>query len=233
MDITAHLFQLQEIDNKIQRFRARMEEIERVLNADSRLQKAALNVEKSKKEVHLAQVSIRGIEETIREINVKIEISEKNLYGGSVRNPKELQDLQNEIASLKRQRSNLEDNQLAEMIRFEELEMQSQADQAQYSEILTLVTSESSALAGEKTASLATVERLLVERAGLLHSIPAESLRLYEDLCKSKKGRAIAKIDEDSCSECGAPIRPSLIQAARSRLTLAYCPSCGRILFAG
>jgi len=233
MDITAHLFHLQEIDRLTRQFNLRIAEIDRILDSDQRVQKANDQLESSKKDLHKAQVKLRGIEESVRELSNKIEISEKNLYGGSIRNPKELQDLQSEIASLKRQKSSLEDNQINAMIDLEELEKKVQSHTQELENIRGIVIQDSSSLTGEKSTAQSQIDRLAIERSGVLHSIPAQSLELYESLSASKKGQALAKIDEDSCSACGASLRPSLIQSARSKLTLAYCPSCGRILFAG
>ncbi len=58
----------------------------------------------------------------MRAQKVKIEQTEATLYGGKVRNPKELQDLQNEAAALKRYLAVLEDRQLEQMIALEDVE---------------------------------------------------------------------------------------------------------------
>jgi predicted nucleic acid-binding Zn-ribbon protein len=233
MDITNHLFHLQEIDKQIRTLKARVIEIDRALESDQRIIMAESQVDSAKKAQHAAQVKLKGIEELARELSTRIEISEKNLYGGSIRNPKELQDLQHEIAALKRQKSSLEDNQLTAMIELEDAENIYQTRISDLEHIRAAVIEDSSTLIGEKSNAAIILNRLSLERSGILHSIPSNSLDLYETLSISKKGQALAKIDEDSCSACGASLRPSLIQSARSKLSLAYCPSCGRILFAG
>ena len=58
---------------------------------------------------------------------VKIEQSEASLYSGNVTNPKELQDLQNEAAALKRYLVTLEDRQLEAMLEVETAEQSKQA----------------------------------------------------------------------------------------------------------
>jgi uncharacterized protein len=53
-----------------------------------------------------------------------MQTSEASLYGGKIRNPKELQDLQVEIAALKRRTATLEDEQLEAMLAVEDAETQ-------------------------------------------------------------------------------------------------------------
>jgi predicted nucleic acid-binding Zn-ribbon protein len=59
--------------------------------------------------LNLAQNTLKHAEAEVGRQKVKIEQSESNLYSGNVKNPKELQDLQNEIAALKRYLITLED----------------------------------------------------------------------------------------------------------------------------
>ena len=55
-------------------------------------------------------------EAEVEKQRIKIEQTEASLYGGHVHNPKELQDLQKDVASLKRHLETLEERQLEAML---------------------------------------------------------------------------------------------------------------------
>ena len=69
-------------------------------------------VETAQTEWQAAKTSLRVAEAEAEAQKIKIEHTEASLYGGSVHNPKELQDLQRDVASLKKHLTTLEERQL-------------------------------------------------------------------------------------------------------------------------
>ena len=115
MNPSAHLFQIQKKDNRVTWIENRLKEIQTALDVDQVLLQAQEDEKKSRESLHKAQSDLRSIESEVQTIRIKIQTSEAALYGGRIHNPKELQDIQNEIASLKKRISVLEDNQLTLM----------------------------------------------------------------------------------------------------------------------
>ena len=74
---------------------------------------AALDAERA----HLAELKKqqRSIEADDNDLSAKLNKFEKELYGGKVRNPKELLDLQREVDALKSKRTELEEKELVIM----------------------------------------------------------------------------------------------------------------------
>ncbi|MDP3721088.1 MAG: hypothetical protein Q8R09_01395, partial [Anaerolineaceae bacterium] len=107
-----HLFQLQKIDTRIDALTKRLTEIDRMRNDNS----ARQEIEHALAQINNAYAQQKKnydlIEEKAHAKKMKIEQSESSLYGGLVKNPKELQDLQTEIKLLKQSVSTLEDEQL-------------------------------------------------------------------------------------------------------------------------
>ncbi|HLO29263.1 MAG TPA: C4-type zinc ribbon domain-containing protein, partial [Anaerolineales bacterium] len=62
--------------------------------------------------------------------------------------------------------------------------------------------------------------------------IARQTLDIYEQLRKQKRGIAITTISDSSCGACGTTLTPSQKQSARSTSQLFHCPTCGRILYA-
>jgi len=73
--------------------------------------------------------------------------------------------------------------------------------------------------------------RLLVERNVLINQIPSPILEKYNNLLAKKGGVAVAKVEDQTCSMCGASLTPAECQSAKSPSTIFICPSCGRILY--
>jgi predicted nucleic acid-binding Zn-ribbon protein len=163
---------------------------------------------------------------------VKIEQAESSLYGGAVRNPKELQDLQNEVASLKRHLVTLEEREIESMQRAEAGEAGLKTVQADIEALKARLGSENGRLFEEQTALLKDVDRLNAERKAVVSDLAGQALEAYESLRQSRRGLAVAEINENTCSACGTTLTAALSQNARSATHISHCPACGRILYA-
>jgi hypothetical protein len=77
------------------------------------------------------------------------------------------------------------------------------------------------------------IERLREEREASVNPVDATLLEKYDELRRIKRGVAVTNINDNACSACGSTLTAALQQSAKSSQQLTYCPSCGRILFAG
>lgn len=227
------LYRLQQTDSQMDRARQRLKKIAIALAADEAVKQARTTFATAEQELSAAQKALRRAEENLRDQNLKIEQSEATLYGGRVRNPKELQDLQNEVAALKRYRSVLEDRQLEEMIAVEEAEARHHAAAEELAQAEADFAERNKALTGEQKTLENELARLNGERQATQASIPAEDLQLYEQLRRQRSGVAVARISDRACSACGTTLNASLLHAARSPSQITRCDGCGRILYSG
>jgi predicted nucleic acid-binding Zn-ribbon protein len=227
------LFRLQQIDSHIDQVLNRLREIQAALNNKAALDEARQQFNATETHLATARKTLHRAEENVNEQRVKIEQTEAALYGGKIRNPKELQDLQNESAALKRFLNTLEDRQLEAIIAVEELEAVSKEKNI----ALSKITAEGEALdqhLGKEQANLTQeLKRLESERHASASSVPTDDLALYERLRQQRRGVAVARVNISSCSACGSVLNPALLQAARSPNQLSRCDSCGRILYSG
>lgn len=233
MNEAIHLYRLQQIDTQIDQTAASLAEIERLLEGDETVRQARLAVEAANKQLHTARLNLKQTEFAVHEQQMKIAQNEASLYSGRIKNPKELQDLQKDIASLKKHLAVLEDQQLEVMLATEESETLVQNSQKTLDQSQASFTERSAGWLGQKEALTRNYERLQAERAAAIPVVSPQSLQTYENLRKRKSGVAVTSIREGSCSVCGANIRPSELQAARAAQSLVYCNTCGRILYAG
>ena len=136
-----------------------------------------------------------------------------------------------ESEALARYISKLEDEQLEAMIASEAAnEALNEAEKA-FQQAKATAIEENASLLGEKTKLEDTLERLLREKEAVLQPIPPASLKMYENLRKTKRGTAIAAISDGGCSSCGQNLTPADLQSIRAANEIVFCPSCGRILF--
>jgi predicted nucleic acid-binding Zn-ribbon protein len=227
------LFRLQQIDSQIDRNRARLHEIEVALGENEALIQAQESVRKAAESLENERKSLRQAEENVRAQRVKIEQTESTLYGGKVRNPKELQDMQNEVAALKRYMGVLEDRQLEAMISVEDAEVAYASAASGLEEVTSQLAEKNSSLVSEREVLIKEVGRMESERSASSSSISPEDLAIYEKLRSQRRGVAVAKVTDQTCSACGSTLNASLLHAARSPSQIARCDVCGRILYGG
>ena len=227
------LFSLQQIDTQIDQTHSRIEELGRILSGNTQLQQCELDHAQAEQHFNTEIRSLQGAEQLVLEQQIKIEQTEAALYGGKIHVPKELQDLQNELASLKRHLVVLEERQFDCMVKVEEAQAKVDATSKLVDEIKASWIEKTANLQHEVTQLELQIDRLAAERAAALTSVVAEILPTYEQLRKQRKGVAVAKISAKSCGACGATLTPAILQAAQSSSTIIRCPTCSRILYSG
>lgn len=225
------LFRLQQIDSQIDKFKTRLREIEIELQEDSELREANQRVEQAHQHMHETEKALRTAEADVLAQRIKIEETEAALYGGKVRNPKELQDLQQESAALKRYKSTLEDRQLEIMLAMEEIEAELHSAALNQQTAQSNYTNKNASLLDEQAAILRDIERDENERSATIEGIPQKDLQIYQQLRKQRRGIAVAKVVDRTCSACGSTLNTGLLSAAHSPTQLTHCDTCGRILY--
>jgi len=231
MNLPLSLYRLQNIDTQLRHINTRLKEIEAILLQDESVQKALKNLEESKVVVKDQAKNLKDIEEQVQAKMIKFKLTQASLFGGKISNTKELQDLQNEGEALKRTITKLEEEQLLFMIALEEAQEAQRQTEYQYKQAIADQVSKNSRLLGEKTKLENDLPGLETQRQSIAQGIPSLTLEIYENLIKTKAGKAVAEVMDDSCNACGAMLTPAEIQSARSPATLLRCRTCGRILY--
>ncbi len=226
------LFRLQQVDSRINRIETRLASIREILGNDIELQEALKQIKTAEADQRDSEQAQQKSEQEAHSQQVKIQQAESSLYGGSVHNPKELQDLQADIVSLKKHLANLEERELEAMLKTEAAQTALQNAQANMEKIQARLGNEHHQLLGEQFSLTHDLMSLQSERSATTNEVLAEMLMVYEDLRMEKRGVAVAEVSENSCDACGSTLSPSVQQSARRATQLVYCPSCGRLLYA-
>ncbi|HET9588960.1 MAG TPA: C4-type zinc ribbon domain-containing protein, partial [Anaerolineales bacterium] len=147
-------------------------------------------------------------------------------------NPKELQDLEKDVASLKRHLGTLEERQLEAMLVAEATEQDWHNAKSALERLQSSLGAQNRDLAEESALLHKDLERLNSERQAVISDIAAQAMNLYNQLRQQRRGIAVTTVSDGSCAACGTTLTASQQQIARSTSQLFHCPSCGRILYA-
>jgi predicted nucleic acid-binding Zn-ribbon protein len=230
MSRTLALYELQQADTETQSVSQRLKEIGASLGESSDLRRARKMVTEAEAELTGYRAQMQNLDLEVNGLSDKIENNEKRLYSGRVTNPKELENLQQELASLKRWREKREEDLLEAMVGTEEAE----AGLADAQAILTQVSETWRVQQGDLIAEQARLETRLEELVELKESLvkavgPADATT-YESLRQRKAGRAVAAVRDGICEGCRMNPPSSQVQHARSGNEFVFCNNCGRIL---
>ncbi len=229
MGRSANLYALQQIDHEADSHRDRLAVVNELLGETDELQSARDRLTQAQETLSQWRARQRDQELVLQGLDQKRQASEQRLYGGKIRNPKELSDLQEEVASLGRRRASIEDELLETMMMVEEGE----AEEREASESLSRISAQWERDQVELQAEKETLESRLLELAALRQqrvasTVPAD-LGSYEHLRPRKRGVAVAILKGDECQGCMTTVSAARVKEARSD-ALAYCGTCGRIL---
>ena len=232
MSAALGLYRLQQVDSRIDQVQARVKTIQQILENDLELRAARERLETAESKYKDAERALKLSEAEVEKQRIKIEQTETSLYGGQVHNPKELQDLQKDIVSLKRHSETLEERELEAMLSVENIEKELQAAKTELERVESNLKEQNRDLAQESETLRKDLERLISEHQAVVADIAAQALNSYEQLRQQKRGIAVTTVTESSCEACGTTITPSQQQTARSTSQLFHCPTCGRVLYA-
>ena len=224
------LVDLQEVDLKIDEMLKRLLIANRAYGNRDGLDKRQKQLELVQSKVHSERASHQDSELIVDGTRTKIVEVETKLYGGTVRDHRELQDLDKELTFLKRD---------VEIQELEALELLDGLEKTQelLSKLTKILQKDSvnwtltqERLAAEKERLTTALSKLRNHRDIVAGEIARPALTLYERLRPPKGGRPVSKVERGMCTTCNVSV-PTLLEhkvkQGRQDLT---CNNCGRIL---
>jgi hypothetical protein len=205
--------------------------VETRLGESEELEEARQEVEEQRHRLREAQKKQREAEWTVEEVRVKIQPLEKKLYGGTIKNPKELVGFQQDVDSLKARQRELEDRALEAMSAVEELERALAGAERRLFDMEARWQAEQESLRQQRDVLQREIRELGRRRSGQEATIDAEMMRQYEALRALHQGRAVAKVERGICQGCRITLPMHVLQRARRGNHLVQCTSCERILY--
>jgi uncharacterized protein len=224
------LYHLQEIELGILRARKRLQEIAAALANSETVQTAQSQVNTARKTLTPLQTKARDLDLEIQSTLQKARATEQHLYSGQVKNPKEMQDMQQEIQSLNKRHGELENHLLEMMVAAEEAEAALHDAESVLKGVTAEWESQHQELLDEKKLLEQQAAQLLQQRKTALAQVEPGSKKIYEVLKPKKNYHAVAVLNGSSCSMCGVDQTMAIEREVRQGQKLVYCENCGRIL---
>jgi len=176
--------------------------------------------------------SQQRLEDEIASLSERANQAEKQLYSGSVTNPRELQALQDDVASIRRRIGQLEDDELEIMELVEPVD----AERAQLTGERERLDAEGARLRtalGEAESELAAeLAAVQAERDAAAAEVPDELWPEYDKLRARFGGVGIARLVGSTCQGCHLALPAVEVDRIR-KLPLdeaVHCEECGRLL---
>lgn len=232
MSAALGLYRLQQVDTQMDQALSRLKTIRQTLENDAELRAATEKFESAEEKFRNAERLLKQSEQEVEKQRLKIQQTEASLYSGLVHNPKELQDLQKDVASLKRHLETLEERELEAMLTAETAEQELQQVSAALETIKSDRGTQFRDLSYESESINKDIEKLASERSAVMQDIASQTVSIYDQLRKQRRGVAVTTLRDGSCAACGSTLTAAQQQSARSTSQLFYCPSCGRVLYA-
>ncbi len=173
------------------------------------------------------------IDDEVAGLKERTEHADKALYSGAVTNPRELQALQDEVASLARRVGELEDKELEMMVEREPLDEEATALAAQQAELATRAEDVASRITVAEAEIDAEVAAETTARATAAADVPADLMAEYEGLRADLDGVGVARLEHGTtCGGCHMKL--SAVEVSRIKGLPAdariHCEDCGRLL---
>lgn len=225
------LYRLQGIDLALERVRVSLDEVVARLADDSEVTEARSTLHATRQNLLQTQSRQRALEAEADDLRSKQRELEKKLYGGTVRNTKELSGMQREVEHLAAACSKIEDSALELLGEAEALEEQERA----VARVLALCEETRAATVKELEMQRVVLEQELADleakRAGIAAEISPQDLERYEHIRAVRQGRAVATLERGMCLGCRLNLSMQEQQKARVSQDLVTCPNCSRILY--
>lgn len=231
VNMARKLYELQEIDLEIDTKNEALTLVVSRLGDSEALAEARVSLATEEERLVELERSQRDVEREVEDLRSKVALLEEKLYGGSVKNPKELASLQEQVEHLKRKRRGQEDKVLDIMTEVEAMQKNVSLKSREVARIDEDWRAEQATLSGEQAELNAALADLDQKRKDLISRIDAASLELYQGLRRKRQGRAVAKVEQGMCQGCRIVLPLNVLQRARIGQELVQCSSCERILY--
>ena len=228
------ILELQSIDNEIMQANTKLKslpEIEQLLHIDKRITTATDELAVVKAEADQIALELRRGEVDVETVTDRIKKDEARLASGNA-TPKELEQLQHEVGTLKKRQEHLEEIELEIMIRSDAITSRSNTLTTDLASLQTLKDE----ISGRLKTATDEINKVLADkntaRNLVANQIEKPLLELYEKIRGSGGGVGAAALVGNKCNGCNLAINAVEMERIKSlaKDELLRCEECRRIL---
>jgi len=166
-----------------------------------------------------------------KELSDKANKFEKQLYGGSIVNPREVEAMEKEIKMLKKQAGDLDGRLLELMEEIPPAEIDEKAFKIKTDTLKRTVLKKRAQAEKDQQSLNQQYQELTLRRPEVAREVPAPLLGRYEANRKSHGGIGMARITRSqTCEACGMNQADKVVTLVKEG-NLSLCEACKRILY--
>jgi len=228
------ILEMQSLDNEIMQANTKLKslpEIEQLLHIDKRITTATDELAVVKSEADQIALELRRGEVDVETVTDRIKKDEARLASGNA-TPKELEQLQHEVGTLKKRQESLEEIELEIMIRNDAVTARSNTLTTDLASLQTLKDE----IAGRLQSATDEINKVIADkntaRNLVANQIEKPLLELYEKIRGNGGGVGAAALVGNKCNGCNLAINAVEMERIKSlaKDELLRCEECRRIL---
>jgi len=226
--------ELQLLDNEIMQANTKLKtlpEIEQLLHIDNRISAATEELATVKAEADQIALELRRGEVDVETVTDRIKKDETRLASGNA-TPKELEQLQHEVATLRKRQEALEEIELEIMVRSEAITERTKILTTDLESLETLKAEINQRLTAASSEINTVITNKKSDREVVAVKIEKPLLDLYEKIRASSGGVASSALVGNKCNGCNLAINAVEMERIKSlaKDELLRCEECRRIL---
>ena len=228
------ILEMQSLDNEIMQANTKLKslpEIEQLLHIDKRITTATDELAVVKSEADQIALELRRGEVDVETVTDRIKKDEARLASGNA-TPKELEQLQHEVGTLKKRQESLEEIELEIMIRSDAITSRSNTLTTDLASLQTLKDE----IAGRLKTATDEINKVIADKNNarnlVANQIEKPLLELYEKIRGNGGGVGAAALVGNKCNGCNLAINAVEMDRIKSlaKDELLRCEECRRIL---
>ena len=226
--------ELQLLDNEIMQANTKLKslpEIEQLLHIDKRITAATEELATVKAEADQIALELRRGEVDVETVTDRIKKDEARLSSGNA-TPKELEQLQHEVGTLRKRQEALEEIELEIMVRSEAITARTNTLTTDLASLETLKAEINKRLTIASGEINAVITNKQSDREKVVVKIEKPLIDLYEKIRSASGGVAAAALVGNKCNGCNLAINAVEMERIKSlaKDELLRCEECRRIL---
>jgi predicted nucleic acid-binding Zn-ribbon protein len=225
------LFRLQQLDLELDRLHAEEQGIISSMQGNAKLRRTRQDYEAAQQQWQASVQTQKDAEWTLEDLTQRLQQREQRLFEGGGNSPRGLKSLQEEVQRLRAQQGRQEEQVLHAIDVADSLQEVADQKRALLQQVEDAWQKEIAGLVARRDQLQAQQQTVQGQRQTLADSLTEAALKRYEALRRTRQGRAVAKIEHNSCQWCRVILTPSELQHVRAGLELQTCTNCGRILY--
>ncbi|MEN3002313.1 MAG: hypothetical protein ABDI19_10815 [Armatimonadota bacterium] len=225
------LYELQQLDLYIAELRRILSRLDPGDQLREEIVRQREVLEQIKREYDALHAEAVDQELQVRMVDEKLREAERELYSGRIKNPKELEALEKDIAYIKKRRSEMDVRLLEMWEKMESLRAAINQSEQRMVEVEQRYEAYREEYHQRKTALETEISFHERQREELAHQIDPEALARYELIRQRLGPIAIALVINRACDFCHTVLTPYLLKQLEQGTELITCESCARLLY--